>query len=81
MKDGDEEQLADSDTKQAEVAGQDSKVTQGDDEEEVEGEAEPEPELTEEEEAIKANLEGDEPLPAEVLDNIIPHWWQREPFK
>ncbi|ESO88926.1 hypothetical protein LOTGIDRAFT_105959, partial [Lottia gigantea] len=44
-------------------------------------EEESEPELTEDEEAIKANLESDEPLPAEVLDNILPAWWHKEPFK
>lgn len=38
-------------------------------------------EFTEEEEAIKANLESDEPLPAEVLDTILPAWWNKEPFK
>jgi adenylate/nucleoside-diphosphate kinase len=42
---------------------------------------EEEVEFTEEEEAIKANLESDEPLPAEVLDTIIPAWWNKEPFK
>ncbi|XP_077977825.1 adenylate kinase 9-like isoform X2 [Glandiceps talaboti] len=44
-------------------------------------EEEPEVEFTEEEEAIKANLQEDEPLPPEVLDNIVPEWWNKEPFK
>lgn len=38
-------------------------------------------ELTEEEEAIKANLVDNEALPAEVLDNIVPDWWRKEPFR
>ncbi|NXN17390.1 KAD9 kinase, partial [Indicator maculatus] len=38
-------------------------------------------ELTDEEEAIKANLVNNEALPAEVLDNIVPDWWRKEPFR
>ncbi|XP_059153856.1 adenylate kinase 9-like isoform X2 [Physella acuta] len=38
-------------------------------------------ELTEAEEAIKAYLEDNEPLPNHVLDNIIQVWWKSEPFK
>ncbi|KFV64262.1 Adenylate kinase 9, partial [Dryobates pubescens] len=38
-------------------------------------------ELTDEEEAIKANLVDNEALPAEVLDNIVPEWWRKEPFR
>ncbi|NWS71417.1 KAD9 kinase, partial [Crotophaga sulcirostris] len=38
-------------------------------------------ELTDEEEAIKANLMGNEALPPEVLDNIVPDWWRKEPFR
>lgn len=38
-------------------------------------------ELTEEEENIKANLQSDDPLTAEILDKIIPDWWNKEPFK
>ena len=38
-------------------------------------------EYTEEEEAIKNNLESDEAIPAEVLDTIVPQWWNKEPFK
>ncbi|XP_068016605.1 adenylate kinase 9-like isoform X3 [Melanerpes formicivorus] len=38
-------------------------------------------ELTDEEEAIKANLVDNEELPAEVLDNIVPDWWRKEPFR
>lgn len=37
-------------------------------------------ELTDEEEAIKANLMDSEALPPEVLDNIVPDWWKKEPF-
>uniref|UniRef100_A0A8C3C0F7 Adenylate kinase 9 n=1 Tax=Cairina moschata TaxID=8855 RepID=A0A8C3C0F7_CAIMO len=38
-------------------------------------------ELTDEEEAIKANLMDSEALPPEVLDNIVPDWWKKEPFR
>ncbi|XP_009675242.2 adenylate kinase 9 [Struthio camelus] len=38
-------------------------------------------ELTEEEEAIKANLTENEVLPPEVLDNIVLDWWRKEPFR
>lgn len=44
-------------------------------------EEEEEPELTEDEEAIKANLESADPLPSELLDSIISQWWNKEPFK
>ena len=49
----------------------------------AEGEAEEEEvvELTEEEEAIKASLEATESLAPEILDNIVPQWWNKEPFK
>ena len=38
-------------------------------------------ELTEEEEAIKATLESTDSLSPEILDNIVPQWWNKEPFK
>lgn len=38
-------------------------------------------ELTEEEELIKANLEGDTALPLELMENIISPWWFQEPFR
>lgn len=38
-------------------------------------------EYSEEEEAIKNNIENEEPLSNEVLDNILPNWWHKEPFK
>ncbi|KAF1512630.1 Adenylate kinase 9, partial [Eudyptula albosignata] len=38
-------------------------------------------ELTDEEEAIKANLVDNEALPPEVLDNIVLDWWRKEPFR
>ncbi|XP_021245471.1 adenylate kinase 9 isoform X3 [Numida meleagris] len=38
-------------------------------------------ELTDEEEAIKANLMDSQPLPPEILDNIVPDWWRKEPFR
>ncbi|XP_037248899.1 adenylate kinase 9 [Falco rusticolus] len=41
----------------------------------------PEVELTDEEEAIKANLMDNEALPPEVLDNIVLDWWRKEPFR
>ncbi|NXK30918.1 KAD9 kinase, partial [Piprites chloris] len=37
--------------------------------------------LTEEEEAIKANLMDSKELPPEVLDNIVLDWWKKEPFR
>ena len=37
--------------------------------------------LTDEEEAIRANLVNDEPLPVEVLQNIIPDFWRKEPYR
>lgn len=37
--------------------------------------------LTDEEEAIKANLVDSDPLPSEVLENIVPEWWTKEPFR
>jgi len=42
---------------------------------------EEEVEYTEEEEAIKANLETEEALSDDVLNNILPQWWNKEPFK
>ena len=38
-------------------------------------------ELTEEEEAIKASLENSDTLAPEILDHIVPQWWNKEPFK
>ncbi|KFQ26433.1 Adenylate kinase 9, partial [Merops nubicus] len=38
-------------------------------------------ELTDEEEAIKANLMDNEALPPGVLDNIVLDWWNNEPFR
>ncbi|KAM6084508.1 adenylate kinase 9 [Theristicus caerulescens] len=38
-------------------------------------------ELSDEEEAIKANLMHNEALPPEVLDNIVLDWWRKEPFR
>ncbi|KFZ53469.1 Adenylate kinase 9, partial [Antrostomus carolinensis] len=43
--------------------------------------SEQEVELTDEEEAIKANLVDYEALPPEVLDNIVLDWWRKEPFR
>ncbi|NXC34409.1 KAD9 kinase, partial [Campylorhamphus procurvoides] len=37
--------------------------------------------LTDEEEAIKANLIASDDLPPKVLDNIVPDWWKKEPFR
>ncbi|NWS97680.1 KAD9 kinase, partial [Mionectes macconnelli] len=37
--------------------------------------------LTDEEEAIKANLVDSKELPPELLDNIVPDWWKKEPFR
>ncbi|XP_019468591.1 adenylate kinase 9 isoform X2 [Meleagris gallopavo] len=44
-------------------------------------ESKQEVELTDEEEAIKANLMDAQPLPPEILDNIVPDWWRKEPFR
>ena len=44
-------------------------------------EEEEEVEYSEEEEAIKQYLENDEPLPPEVLDNIVAQWFTKDPFK
>ncbi|KAI8508321.1 adenylate kinase [Branchiostoma belcheri] len=46
-----------------------------------EGETEEEIPLTEDEEAIKNNLESEDALPPDVLDKIVPEWWNKEPFK
>ncbi|NXC44701.1 KAD9 kinase, partial [Penelope pileata] len=45
------------------------------------GESKQEVELTDEEEAIKANLMNSEPLPPEILGKILPDWWTKEPFR
>lgn len=37
--------------------------------------------LTDEEEAIKANILENDPIPMEVLDNIVLDWWMKEPFR
>ena len=39
------------------------------------------PELTDREETIKAYLEKDEPLPNEIVDEILTQLWNQEPFK
>nr|XP_034965151.1 adenylate kinase 9 isoform X3 [Zootoca vivipara] len=55
--------------------------------EELEGEEEAkrlqekEVQLTDEEEAIKANIIESEALPMEVLDGIVLDWWMKEPFR
>lgn len=38
-------------------------------------------ELTEEEESIKANLEGEGVLPVEIMESILNPWWFNEPFR
>ncbi|XP_039207110.1 adenylate kinase 9 isoform X2 [Crotalus tigris] len=42
---------------------------------------EKEMQLTDEEEAIKANILENDPIPMEVLDNIVLDWWMKEPFR
>ncbi|KAM9316639.1 adenylate kinase 9 [Gastrophryne carolinensis] len=37
--------------------------------------------LTVEEEAIKSYLTDHEPLPTEVLDQVVSEWWTKEPFR
>uniref|UniRef100_A0A8C2TCB1 Adenylate kinase 9 n=1 Tax=Coturnix japonica TaxID=93934 RepID=A0A8C2TCB1_COTJA len=44
-------------------------------------ESKQEVEFTDEEEAIKASLMDAQPLPPEILDNIVPDWWKKEPFR
>ncbi|XP_041351641.1 adenylate kinase 9-like isoform X3 [Gigantopelta aegis] len=70
----------DSDT-QTDSQGGVTQTESKDEKAEDEDEEDEEPQLTEDEEAIRANLESDEPLPGEVLDNIIPQFWQKESFK
>lgn len=41
----------------------------------------PEDELTEDEEIIKASLAYGDPLSSDILDNILPGWWNEEPFR
>nr|XP_058163256.1 adenylate kinase 9 isoform X2 [Dasypus novemcinctus] len=41
----------------------------------------PEVQLTEEEEAIKANLTENELLPPEILEAILSEWWLKEPMR
>ena len=48
---------------------------------EEEEEEEEQVEFTEDEEAIVSYLKEDEALTSDVLDKIIPDWWQKEPFK
>ncbi|KAM8809905.1 adenylate kinase 9 [Eudromia elegans] len=50
-------------------------------EHESEKKSEQEIQLTDEEEAIKANLVENEALPPEVLDKIVLDWWRKEPFR
>lgn len=46
-------------------------------------EEEPEVEFTEDEESIRAHLEGgmEDMLPPELLEKIIGEFWDKEPFK
>ena len=46
-----------------------------------EEEEEAAPQFTEDEEHTVSYLKEDEPLPNEVLDKIVPAWWNEEPFK
>ncbi|XP_060093981.1 adenylate kinase 9 [Heteronotia binoei] len=50
-------------------------------EEEKQSPEQKELQLTDEEEAIKANLIENEALPPEVLDSIVLEWWTKEPFR
>ncbi len=36
---------------------------------------------TDDENAIKAYLENDDPLPNDLLEKIVGEWWNEEPFK
>ncbi|XP_075253347.1 adenylate kinase 9-like [Convolutriloba macropyga] len=48
---------------------------------ETEEEKDASEELTEDEEAIRAYLADDEPMPPELLGQIITKWWHTEPYK
>ncbi|XP_075059003.1 adenylate kinase 9 isoform X2 [Mixophyes fleayi] len=37
--------------------------------------------LTAEEEAVRSYLANNEPLPTEVLDQVVAEWWTKEPFR
>jgi len=37
--------------------------------------------FNDEEEAIRATLEEDEPLPTEILQKIVTPWWKNEPYR
>lgn len=41
----------------------------------------PEVQFTEEEEAIRLYLMENEPLPPEILENILSEWWHKEPIR
>lgn len=47
----------------------------------AEEEEEPGPVFTDDEEQIVQYLKEDEPLPADILDKIVPQWWNDEPFR
>ncbi|KAK1171736.1 adenylate kinase 9 [Acipenser oxyrinchus oxyrinchus] len=49
--------------------------------EEKQEETPAEVELNDEEEAIRSYLSDNEALPPEVLDMIVPKWWEEEPFR
>ncbi|XP_069830926.1 adenylate kinase 9 [Dendropsophus ebraccatus] len=55
---------------------------EGPDEERKENKIEPKEEvvLSEEEEAVRSYLADNEPLPTEVLDQLVVEWWAKEPF-
>ena len=61
---------------EAEPLPKEEKKEEGGEEEEEAG-----PQFTEDEEAIVQYLKEDEALPTEVLDKIVPAWWNEEPFK
>ncbi|XP_067841405.1 adenylate kinase 9 [Heptranchias perlo] len=74
-----EEELADIATIKALEGVEQPEKTE--DEHEENQEEEEEVTFTAEEEAIKLYLTEDEPLPPEVLDNLLLKWWNEEPFK
>ncbi|XP_051881405.1 LOW QUALITY PROTEIN: adenylate kinase 9 [Pristis pectinata] len=73
-----EDELADLATIAALERGEQPEKIEDEPEEKQEEE---EVEFSPEEEAIKSFLTEDEPLPPDVLDNLIPKWWNEEPFK
>jgi len=79
--DEDEEAAAITDPSGKPVTDKPADTSKTSDQSETKENLEEEVEYTEEEESIKNNIENDDPLSDDVLNNIVPGWWQKEPFK